>query len=228
MTVPDFSTRPRKTEESAEAVSALNPCRWLCGVGAAEVLKGAGFAETQNKTLTARTSGHIVRPPTLLISDNADKNRAFGEDSRMTRLNSAAAALFLLCLFALSASEARADTIVLQNVSGVMVFENRLHGDATSRLSVTANEFSVSARNIEAGGPGTGIMGIGGNNWIDRASGSFTYMGQSSQDFIWSATFDGTNVTGSVRWVDHINPLLTIHVFTFSGTGTLVTEALTG
>lgn len=146
----------------------------------------------------------------------------------MIRVNSAAAALFLLCLFALSSSEARADTIVLQNVSGVMVFENRLHGDAGSSLTVTANNFSVNARNIEAGGPGAGIMGIGGNNWIDRASGSFTYMGRSSQDFIWSATFDGTNVTGTVRWVDHINPSLTIHLFTFSGTGTLRTEPLVG
>jgi hypothetical protein len=147
----------------------------------------------------------------------------------MTRINSAAAALFLLCLFALSASEARADTIVLQNVSGIMTFTDRLHGDAGSSLIVTANDFSVNARNIEAGGPGqfNGTGTIGGNNVIDR-TGTSTYMGQQHLDFFWSATFDGTNVTGSVRWVDSINPFLTIHTFTFSGTGTLTTEALAG
>jgi hypothetical protein len=146
----------------------------------------------------------------------------------MTRINSAAAALFLLCLFTFCASEARADTIVLQNVSGVMTFTNRLHFDASSSLIVTANDFSVNIRNIEAGGPGqfNGTGSIGGYTPIDGYSGTSTYMGEGHIDFGWVATFDGTNVTGYVEWVDHLQPTQTIHRFIFSGTGTLTTEAL--
>lgn len=148
----------------------------------------------------------------------------------MRRVNSAAAALFLISLFALSAPEARADTIVLQNVSGVMTFENRLHGDASSTLIVTANNFSVNVRNPEAGGPGqfNGTGSIGGNTVIDGFVGTSTYMGQEHLDFSWYATFDGINVTGYIEWVDHLNPSQAIHFFTFSGTGTLTTEALAG
>jgi hypothetical protein len=142
----------------------------------------------------------------------------------MRRVNSVAATLFLLSLFALSASEARADTIVLQNVSGVMTFTDYPQGDDAASLTVAANNFSASARNLEFHSPG-GFQGfVGGNTVIDRFFTS-TYMSQVSHDFIWSATFDGVNVTGSVRWVDSLNTSQTIHVFTFSGTGMLTTEA---
>lgn len=139
------------------------------------------------------------------------------------RVNSAAAALFLLCLFALSAFEARADTIVLRNVSGVMTFTDYPQGDDAASLSVAANDFSASAKNLELHSPG-GFHGfVGGNTVLDRFFTS-TYMSQVSHDFIWSATFDGTNVTGTIRWVDPLRPSQTIQTFVFSGTGTLTTE----
>ena len=142
----------------------------------------------------------------------------------MTRINSAAAALFLLCLFALSAAEARADTIVLQNVSGVMTFTDYPQGDDAGSLTVAANDFSAAAKNLELHSPG-GFQGfVDGNTVIDRFFTS-TYMGQQSHDFIWSATFDGTNVTGSIRWVDPLRPLQTLQTFTFSGAGTLSTQS---
>lgn len=147
----------------------------------------------------------------------------------MIRVNSAAAVLFLLCLFALSADEARADTIVLQNVSGVMTFTNYTHGDAGATIFVTANNFSVSARNPEAGGPGpfSGTGSFGGNTVLDLFGGTSTYMGETHLDFIWGVTFDGTNVTGSVSWLDHVT-FQRVQFFTFSGTGTLTTEPVTG
>jgi hypothetical protein len=136
------------------------------------------------------------------------------------------ACLSFVLLF-VSASEARADTIVLQNVSGVMTYTDFLHQSATAGLTVAANDFSASAGNLDAFSPGGFHGNVGGNTVIDRF-GTSAYMGREHLDFVWSATFDGVNVTGSVRWVDPFNPLQTIHTFTFSGAGALLTEDLGG
>jgi len=143
----------------------------------------------------------------------------------MIRVNSAAATLFLLCLFAIYASEARADTIVLRNVSGTMTFTDYPQGDDAASLTVAADNFSASAKSLEFHSPGGFHGSVGGNTVLDRFYTS-TYMGQASHDFIWSATFDGTNVTGSIRWVDPLRPSQTLQTFIFSGTGTLTTQVV--
>jgi hypothetical protein len=137
------------------------------------------------------------------------------------------ACLSFVLLFVCAGSVARADTIVLQNVSGVMTYTDFPMGDDSAGLTVAANDFSAGARNLEVFSPGGFHGNVGGNTVIDRF-GASTYMGQEHLDFGWGATFDGVNVTGSVRWVDQFNPLQTIHTFTFTGAGTLTTEVPAG
>lgn len=100
-----------------------------------------------------------------------------------------------------------------------------LDADDIVGLAVAADDFSARASNSEFHSP-SGFQGVVGGNTLTAGSGSSSYAGQSYQYFSWVATFDGVNVTGSVRWFDPFSPLQTIRTFAFSGAGTLTTEVL--
>ena len=131
--------------------------------------------------------------------------------------------LFFVC----AGGAARADTVVLQNVAGTMTYDNWPVGDDVSRLLVAGNNFTASAFNNEV----PSFLGFNNRvsgNTITAGDGLSDYMGQTHRYFSWSATFDGFNVTGSVRWINFLGMGETIHTFTFVSAGVLTTEALAG
>lgn len=133
--------------------------------------------------------------------------------------------LSFILLFFCAGGVARADTIVLQNVSGTMTYLNFPGADDTASLDIAADGFFAEGDNSEFFSP-SGFGGSVFGNTLTSGFGSSAYMGQSHQYFSWNATFDGVNVTGSITWFDAFNPRQTIHTFIFSGTGTLVTDVL--
>jgi hypothetical protein len=134
--------------------------------------------------------------------------------------------LSFLLFFVCAGGAARADTFVLQNVHGTMTFTNFPLGDDLSSLVVVANDFSASASNNEV----PAFLGFGRvfGNTVTVGGGSSSFMGQGHAWFAWAASFDGFNVTGSVRWINFLGMGETIHTFTFVSAGVLTTETLAG
>jgi hypothetical protein len=135
------------------------------------------------------------------------------------------ALLCFLLLFVCAEGAARADTFVLQNVSGTMTFINFPQVDDFSSLAVAANDFSASAFNNEVR-PFSGFNNSVSGNTAFVGGGSSSFMGQGHSVFAWGAGFDGFNVTGSIRWINLAGMGETIHTFGFTSAGTLSTEVL--
>ena len=137
------------------------------------------------------------------------------------------ALLCFLMFFVCAGGAARADTVVLQNVAGTMTYDNWPAGDDVSRLLVAGNNFTASAFNNEVRSFSGFNNSVSGNTAL-VGGGSSSFMGQAHSVFAWSASFDGFNVTGSVRWINLAGMGETIHTFTFTSAGVLTTEALAG